>query len=100
MTSQTRSRRAVAVFIVSLTASLGTVSSARAQADAAALYAYRGAERDAQLIAKAKAEGTLLLYTSMSTSESGQLAQAFEKKYGVRVQIWRNLNEAILQRTI
>ena len=71
-----------------------------AQADASPIYMDRSADRDAQLLAKAKAEGTLTLYTSMSTTESGRLAQAFEKKYGIKVQIWRNLSESVLQRTV
>ena len=73
---------------------------APAQGDASQIYMYRGADRDARLVAKAREEGTLLLYTSMSTSESGLLAQAFGKKYGVKVQIWRNLSEAVVQRTV
>ncbi len=70
------------------------------QGDTWQIYLYRGADREARLVAKAREEGTLLLYTSMSTSESGQIAQAFEKKYGVKVQIWRNLSEAVIQRTV
>ena len=73
---------------------------AQAQGNTSSIYLYQGADREARLAAKAREEGTLLLYTSMSTSESGQLAQAFEKKYGVKVQIWRNLSEAVIQRTV
>src|SRR6185295_8116970 len=73
---------------------------AQAQGNTSSIYLYQRPDREARLAAKAREEGTLLLYTSMSTSESGQLAQAFEKKYGVKVQIWRNLSEAVLQRTI
>ena len=63
-------------------------------------YLYKGADRRERLVAKAREEGTLLLYTSMSTTESGQLGQAFEKKYGIKVQIWRNLSEVVIQRTV
>src|SRR5436190_18796028 len=73
---------------------------AQAQGDASAIYRYQGADREQRLVAKAREEGTLLLYTSMAPSESNQLAQAFEKKYGIKVQVWRNLSEAVLQRTI
>lgn len=75
-------------------------SPARAQADASAIYMNKSADRDAQLVAKAREEGTLTLYTSMAPSESGRLGQAFEKKYGIKVQVWRNLSEAVLQRTL
>ena len=73
---------------------------ARAQTDAAAIYQYKGPDREAKLVEGAKKEGTLLLYTSMAPTESNQLAQAFEKKYGIKVQVWRNLSETVLQRTI
>jgi iron(III) transport system substrate-binding protein len=92
----------LAAWTASIAAMLLGIASigARAQGDAPAIYLYQGADREGRLAAKAREEGTLLLYTSMSTSESGQLAQAFEKKYGVKVQIWRNLSEAVRQRTI
>src|SRR5262245_24865137 len=67
-----------------------------AATDTSAIYLYQGAERGERLIAKAREEGTLTLYTSMATTESGPLAQAFEKKYGVKVQLWRALSENVL----
>src|SRR5215469_8622471 len=75
---------------------------ARAQtaADNSAIYMDQGADRGERLIAKAREEGTLTLYTSMATTESGPLAQAFEKKYGVKVQLWRALSENVLQRAL
>src|SRR5262249_31842745 len=69
-------------------------------ADTSAIYMYQGADRGERLIAKARAEGTLTFYTSMATTESGPLAQAFEKKYGVKVQLWRALSENVLQRAL
>src|SRR6185437_13878216 len=75
-------------------------SPAGAQADASSIYMDKSADRDAQLVAKAREEVTLTLYTSMAPSESGRLGHAFEKKYGIKVQVWRNLSEAVLQRTL
>ena len=49
---------------------------------------------------RARHEGTLTLYTSLAPTESQPLAEAFEKKYGVRVQLWRALSEEVVQRTI
>jgi len=69
-------------------------------ADNSAIYLYQGADRGERLIAKAREEGTLTLYTSMATTESGPLALAFEKKYGVKVQVWRALSENVLQRAL
>jgi iron(III) transport system substrate-binding protein len=48
----------------------------------------------------ARREGTLSLYTSLAPTESQPLAAAFEKKYGVKVQLWRGLSEEVVQRTI
>jgi iron(III) transport system substrate-binding protein len=71
-----------------------------AAVDQSGIYDYRGSDRDARLIAKAREEGTVTLYTSMATTESGPLAQAFEKKYGIKVQLWRALSENVLQRAV
>ena len=68
-------------------------------ADNSAIYLEAGADREQQLIAKAREEGTLTL-TSIAPSESGPLAQAFEAKYGVKVQLWRALSENVVQRAL
>ena len=50
------------------------ITRARAQtaaADNSAIYMDQGADRGERLIAKAREEGTLTLYTSMATTESG-----------------------------
>jgi iron(III) transport system substrate-binding protein len=52
------------------------------------------------LAERAKREGTLTLYTSLAPTESQPLAAAFEKKYGIKVQLWRGLSEEVVQRTI
>ena len=61
---------------------------------------YRGADRDARLLEKARREGTVVLYTSLAPTESKPLAEAFEKKYGVKVELWRALSDKVVQRTI
>lgn len=66
----------------------------------AAVYLYEGADREQRLAERARAEGTLVLYTSLATSESVPLTQAFEKKYGVKVQLWRSLSDAVVQRAL
>ncbi len=65
-----------------------------------ALYLYRGADRDQRLIEKARQEGTVVLYTSLATTESIPLTQAFEKKYGVKVELWRATSDKVVQRVI
>lgn len=65
-----------------------------------AVYLYEGADRAARLAEGARREGTLVLYTSLATSESVPLTQAFEKKYGVKVELWRSLSEQIVRRAL
>jgi len=64
------------------------------------VYRYRGADRDARLVERARAEGTVVLYTSLAPTESKPLAEAFEKKYGVKVELWRALSDKVVQRVI
>jgi iron(III) transport system substrate-binding protein len=78
----------------------GCITGAAAQTAAPDIYRYQGADRAERLAAEARKEGTLTFYTSMATTESGPLAQAFEKKYGVKVQLWRALSENVLQRAL
>jgi len=47
---------------------------------------------------RAKREGSLTLYTSLAPTESQPLAQAFERKYGVKVQLWRGQSDEVVQR--
>jgi len=65
-----------------------------------AIFRYRGADRDARLVERAKREGSVALYTSLAPTESQPLAAAFEKKYGVKVVLWRALSDQVVQRTV
>jgi len=42
----------------------------------------------------------VVLYTSLAPTESGPLGQAFEKKTGIKVEIWRALSEKVVQRVV
>lgn len=64
------------------------------------VYRYSGADRDARLVERARQEGFLVLYTSLAPTESKPLAEAFEKKHGVRVELWRALSDKVVQRVI
>jgi iron(III) transport system substrate-binding protein len=64
------------------------------------VYRYRGADRDARLLENARKEGSVVLYTSLAPTESGPLGQAFEKKTGVKVEIFRTLSERVVQRAL
>jgi iron(III) transport system substrate-binding protein len=65
-----------------------------------AIYTYRGADRDQRLVEAARKEGTVTFYTSMQTPESGPLSRAFQKKYGIKVQLWRAGSEQVVQRAV
>jgi iron(III) transport system substrate-binding protein len=64
------------------------------------IFAYRGADREARLAERARKEGTVVVYTSLAPSESKPLAAAFEKKHGVKVELWRALSDKVVQRSI
>jgi len=64
------------------------------------VYRYRGADRDARLLENARKEGRVVLYTSLAPTESGPLGQAFEKKTGVKVEIFRTISEKVVQRAL
>ena len=65
-----------------------------------ALYMYRGVDRDQQLLEKARQEGMVVMYTSMSPNESAPLAKAFEKKYAIKAELWRATGSQVSQRVI
>jgi iron(III) transport system substrate-binding protein len=73
---------------------------ALAQGKPADILSYQGADRQQRLEEAARQEGTLSLYTSLAPSESKPLAAAFEKKYGVKVDLWRSQSERVVQRTV
>src|SRR6266700_7617638 len=54
---------------------------------AAALAAYQGADRERLLMAGAKREGELTLYSSMQVDSIIPLQKAFEAKYGLKIRI-------------
>jgi iron(III) transport system substrate-binding protein len=74
-----------------------TTALAQAEPDPAT---YTGADRTERLIAGAKKEGMVTYYTTTPPAYVKLLADGFEKKYGVKVNIWRGLSEQVLQRTI
>ena len=69
-------------------------------AAAADIAVYDGADRQQLLIAGAKKEGQLHLYAVMGLEQMQVIAAAFEKKYGVKVNIWRASSENILSRVV
>src|SRR3954464_7645127 len=66
-----------------------------AQSDVAT---YQGADRMQKLIEGAKKEKTFTIYTSATVDDMAVLTAAFEKKYGIKPQVWRASSENIIQR--
>jgi iron(III) transport system substrate-binding protein len=64
------------------------------------LASYTGPDRTQKLIAGAKREGTVAVYTSAPVEDMAYLAASFEKKYGVPVRVWRSSSENIVQRAV
>jgi iron(III) transport system substrate-binding protein len=62
--------------------------------------ALSGPDRTAQLLEVAKKEGTLTVYSSMPQDDMAALATDFEKRYGIKVKIWRAGSEKLLQRVV
>jgi len=82
------------------TLALGAALLAQAPSPNDAVYRYRGADRDTRLIERARREGSVSVYTSLAPTESQPLAAAFEKRYGVKVVLWRALSDQVVRRTI
>src|SRR5215813_1368962 len=66
----------------------------------AELASYTGADRTERLIAGAKKEGVVTVYSSVTVDDQKALVTAFERKYGVKLQFWRASSESILQRAM
>jgi len=66
----------------------------------AELAANAGPDREQRLAEGARREGHLLLYTSLTVEDMTVLNSAFEKRYGVKVTMWRASSEKIVQRAL
>jgi iron(III) transport system substrate-binding protein len=89
--------------IVGLLASAFCMSPAGAQSapsTLAEIAAYNGPDRTARLVAGAKKEGEVDVYTSETVDDEAALSAAFQKKYGLRLNLWRGSANDILQRAV
>jgi iron(III) transport system substrate-binding protein len=64
------------------------------------LATYSGPDRTERLIAGAKREGSVTVYSSFTVEDLKILGGAFEKKYGIKLNMWRSSSEDILQRAV
>jgi ABC-type Fe3+ transport system substrate-binding protein len=78
----------------------GFTSAQRGPATTADLAAYTGPDRAERLVAGAKKEGIVTVYTSANVDDMAVVTAAFEKKYGVKVRVWRGSSENVVQRSV
>jgi iron(III) transport system substrate-binding protein len=67
---------------------------------ATAVYMYQGADREQKLVAAARKEGTVSIYTSLNPKDAAPIVEGFEKKYGIKVVLWRASGEKMVQRAL
>jgi iron(III) transport system substrate-binding protein len=94
-------RNSLALAGVCATLIATVVSPAFAQSSGIAeIAAYQGADRQQRLVEGAKKEGELMFYSSIPVEDLAVLTAAFDKKYGVKVKVWRADSEGFLQRIV
>jgi iron(III) transport system substrate-binding protein len=73
---------------------------APAKASVAEVALYQGADRARRLVEGAKKEGSVSIYTSATVEDMAVLTAAFEKKHGIKVNVWRGSSENVVRRGI
>jgi len=75
-------------------------AAAPAKSKNADVFMYQGPDREKRILEMAKKEGTVVVYTSLNLKDSVPITEAFEKKYGVKVSLWRASSEKVVQRGV
>ncbi|HET9471384.1 MAG TPA: extracellular solute-binding protein [Usitatibacter sp.] len=68
--------------------------------EVAAVAALRGPGRTAKLVAGAKKEGELMVYSSLTPGDQIKLAEDFKARYGVTIRFWRGSQSNIISRVM
>jgi iron(III) transport system substrate-binding protein len=92
-------RAAAAAIVFFLTAG-PSAAQVRPFASLDEMASYQGADRTQRLVEGAKKERALSMYTSAQGDDMGALVAAFEKKYGIKVSMFRTSSEKVLQRAV
>src|SRR5581483_9791224 len=69
-------------------------------ADADAIANYAGTDREAFLARGAKQERALVIYTNIAVPDIEKLSAEFERRYGIKPQVWRSGPDKVLQRVL
>src|SRR5436190_3915497 len=94
-------RLAIGVALVVAATVVAATAPVLAQAPRLAdIAAYEGPDREKRLVEGAKREGELMFYSSIPVEDIAVLTSAFDKKYGVKVKVWRSDSEGFLQRIV
>ena len=64
------------------------------------LASYGGPDRMQRITAGARREGQLTLYTSLTAATAAKVKADFERRYGVKINLWRASSENIVQRVL
>ena len=67
---------------------------------AAPLAVYAGPDRFERIVAAAKKEGSLMLYTTFAAKNIEAVATDFERRYGIKLNSWRSGTLRVLQRVL
>ena len=65
-----------------------------------ALLTSKAADRSQKLVAAATKEQTLSLYTAFRPQDLQSVIDPFEKKYGIKVKVWRSGSDNVMRRVI
>jgi iron(III) transport system substrate-binding protein len=80
--------------------SLGAPTAVAQSKGSAEAASYTSADRQQRLVKAAKKESELMIYTSAPVDDYMVFTAAFEKKYGIKVKVWRAGSEKVLQRAV
>jgi iron(III) transport system substrate-binding protein len=86
--------------VLALAAAQPALAQIKPNASVADVALYSGPDRLQKIVEGAKKEGELNLYTSAQADDIGAVAAAYEKKYGIRVTMWRSSSENVLRRAV
>jgi len=82
--------RHIALFLAAAAFAAPAWAQVKPNATAEDVATYAGADRAQKILEGAKKEGALEIYTSAQSDDMGALVSAFEKKYGIKVTMWRS----------
>lgn len=93
-------RQLLATMVAAAAVSVLPKGAAQTGSNVSTLLKYSGADRERLLVEGARKEGVVSIYTSLNTQDSSPITNAFKKKYGLDVSLWRAGSEKVLQRAV